>query len=1626
MSLVLQLGDIKEALFLAVQSLKEFEHPILQITRKYHKEDGELSKQSLQSVNSLVLLYVNIASIMTKAKERAVASNVLLSALALSRRFLAGTPIETKLSHIHEQDKSGKTFDLSSHKPFQPVFSLVLPVAQNFSLRRLQSGGGHGNDSRQGFDGYFDSESNSDHQRFFNNGFSHDNSNMSTQYSSEMAFMSTNFRPGGNFAMTYAGPGAGAGGYRNLDPFGSMSSSNSSHNNYRDKRGPRPYVTTEDDRYSKHRSFQSSPMNHDRFLSPQNRELFHGGIPHQFKSPSRTGIAEDQFGSSGSLRGSEDSPGSLENFEGYDDHHHHQSQQHVLSKRSRKVSRLRRRVEEINEAEKERLKDQEERLKLERDSIKLQKLEMEERIKRAQTEFKNQTQMLERQTEQLRAELEMIRSTSSGPTHVHNTNGGQGNSIGDTNNAVSRAGVIRLSPNSGHDNGEDHGARGGNLPAGDHTPSFRNTNPLGHVQNRHKPSANHSHNSTVNSQVLSNTETNGTFEGIQSYEEGIVTGVTQNRLVLDPGSNQGEDGQITFKNNDSPTKFHFNSSLTAENDHRHHHAASAGSLLVIDDSREKTIESSMESEGFGKLARQAKRTGSDKPLKRGGSTGGRHAFKGRPVPKGSSGNGGEKGKLSHASSKDSVKGTGPANPNDMTSPALIERLQGVKDSKQGVLLDKKYQKVGSGRRNSGQSDTTEMVRQLLMEEATADGRAKSAGSAKPHIHLGKQTSPRNLHSGEHIIATFGGIHGDGTESGEVSSERQKGTQSMHLGTGKAGFGVTPSISDLPDLTLTDESGDGHKSGSSSNTGVRPRYKTASISENVGTQSQGEESALSSPNFSKNHVSGISEPNVSKRKNDLEDEEDTSMALSEDIHSHAHIKKAETTEGLNTENDAYSRSDSKGRSGGAPSITVINDKNGVNLSEIYNDPDNRRSSLKLHASDGIDLRDANNNNEDETTTTTTAVAKEDTTGNPNTKTDQHSPSLEDKSPTNSSDRPLKSKDTITDSPETKSKHTTPTIPTTTTTANSNAEATTAVNNEMVAPTNIVNANSSYDSENSLINAYEGLLDQKRLPRQGFINLESRNLVELIQYGLDVKGETTVSQVIHGDGETYLVSCHLVLLNHSNSVDDVQNSSKAGSSTSQNMSPNFKIVVSATIFNGPAGVKISPIVLTKHELQMMFKENALVDGIEEILPVDKPIHFLYDYGDLLRYCILPFIQIPPPEDGKQRKFEIWIKAPGIMDDDIHINFLNEECNFAVYVIEDRLLRITLTKTADQMKKAITLDLSLDDSCAERFITEITAKGPEGSKMLPSHELVRSQFYDVVEPIICEMNSYLEANGTTSYDNFGRENYIYFKGEASDSFKKRRFWAVRDVTEDKTNGKQGWEVYVKNLYPTITFNEEWEEVSARYSYDSDQLWKDFGVQSEYLDSVNMTVIGSLLLKTMKFNTIEQLPSGKDLNRSYYRQNLEQPLSREKIETLISSRKLTGVKYKSPLTMSLLACKGSLLGIKVTSYNPELCEELGIFLTVNEEYWQKGETVSLEESQEHSHLSFLKDNQILNNTQLGEFLYQTGFKAIENKLDGERFNRMLYLSISTPLGRTVLYSFENLVEGKKLSDSRLFFTTE
>jgi len=150
-------------------------------------------------------------------------------------------------------------------------------------------------------------------------------------------------------------------------------------------------------------------------------------------------------------------------------------------------------------------------------------------------------------------------------------------------------------------------------------------------------------------------------------------------------------------------------------------------------------------------------------------------------------------------------------------------------------------------------------------------------------------------------------------------------------------------------------------------------------------------------------------------------------------------------------------------------------------------------------------------------------------------------------------------------------------------------------------------------------------------------------------------------------------------------------------------------------------------------------------KEVLPASTSINHIRCFEDMAKYLLFPFMQLFIPATGNElanlddssdasshhegvyevssqishnlsnastpnkTRIELWARAPGLLKHSIVIHFLRDICNIAIYHIEDRNFRISITSLEKENKglNQLVLDLKVDEQSFEYFFKGLEAK-------------------------------------------------------------------------------------------------------------------------------------------------------------------------------------------------------------------------------------------------------------------------------------------------------------------------------
>ena len=151
--------------------------------------------------------------------------------------------------------------------------------------------------------------------------------------------------------------------------------------------------------------------------------------------------------------------------------------------------------------------------------------------------------------------------------------------------------------------------------------------------------------------------------------------------------------------------------------------------------------------------------------------------------------------------------------------------------------------------------------------------------------------------------------------------------------------------------------------------------------------------------------------------------------------------------------------------------------------------------------------------------------------------------------------------------------------------------------------------------------------------------------------------------------------------------------------------------------------SGITIIQEEL-----DNSMLVGIckvmivHGVMPLGQPIKLIKSFTDFARICIFPFVtcisecsnnsETPSYLEGteEQKTFSqnVWnielLGLPmGVLEEEVTVRFMNNECSIALHYLHDESFRLTITSLEDEHIKTLSINLELEfdaDSFSKQF--------------------------------------------------------------------------------------------------------------------------------------------------------------------------------------------------------------------------------------------------------------------------------------------------------------------------------------
>eukprot|EP00347_Sterkiella_histriomuscorum_P005987 403354508 len=463
----------------------------------------------------------------------------------------------------------------------------------------------------------------------------------------------------------------------------------------------------------------------------------------------------------------------------------------------------------------------------------------------------------------------------------------------------------------------------------------------------------------------------------------------------------------------------------------------------------------------------------------------------------------------------------------------------------------------------------------------------------------------------------------------------------------------------------------------------------------------------------------------------------------------------------------------------------------------------------------------------------------------------------------------------------------------------------------------------------------------------------------------------------------------------------------------------------------GICEDPKIQVMDEELIFFEMRSILNLIivKDVLPPFLPIKNIRTFTDICKYFIFPFLlttsenkleenltpdsnnnhnQVAPPQlsnrNSNERFIEIWGRSPGLLSQPTQIMILKNLCNVSLHYASDRYFKLAITSLDQESANSLYLDLYFDESSFDKYFQMLdpadfkmkdgqTIPTKEGEIKLPTIKIVDKDFLFEIEGALKTFENYL-------FNEFGQEvqfpyvvyerTGIIYQLRVRDEGNLQELWCVKDDQK-----AQCFEIICKTLYELRIKKHCIQQVERKMIVDYNQIWIIFGVplgiQTILKDPTKKDDVASLpvdrsqhimmaayFLQTCFLHMPTMELNKGDLEDSDFEEEVN--IAKKKIECIMHIRKLLDINgEKMPLTIQLMGYDNNCyLGIKVTAYNPTLIKETGVFLTVNQKYWE------LTDEQKHNlpKKQTMKTEILLDHYHIPDLLKRNGFLIIFNNL--------------------------------------------
>ena len=379
------------------------------------------------------------------------------------------------------------------------------------------------------------------------------------------------------------------------------------------------------------------------------------------------------------------------------------------------------------------------------------------------------------------------------------------------------------------------------------------------------------------------------------------------------------------------------------------------------------------------------------------------------------------------------------------------------------------------------------------------------------------------------------------------------------------------------------------------------------------------------------------------------------------------------------------------------------------------------------------------------------------------------------------------------------------------------------------------------------------------------------------------------------------------------------------------------------------------------------------VKGVVPLYRPLNLIKTFEEFCEICIFPFfafINDSTSHSESEREFdqmmdhsisefaaehhehhdlgpnewgiELWGLAPGLLEQDLCISFLGQQCNLTVIYLQGFSFRLAITSLEEIKTNSINLELEYDsESFAKKFDFYDHRTFKQGEKtigtqpreiVIPQLKKIGMSFVDEIRDGLSEFEARLKdefgSDVTFNFLVYERTGLIYQLRLADDLElgTQMELWCVKDCPNE-----QELKFTCTTLY-NVKIRKNYEcSLDRSHTLAYSNIWAHFGVSKVDLSKAELLLISYLYLKTLYlFMPTISLNKGDEEDSDHEEKAW---VAAKPLENVAYSRRVLQVGGRMvPATVSLVGYgEKYYLGIKVTLFDPEKVKESGFFLTVD-----------------------------------------------------------------------------------------------